>query len=69
MTGVSIIGIGMHPFGRFDGVTARQQATHAVRAALKDASLEWSDVQFACGVERERDVLLHQAQVEPGLVG
>jgi acetyl-CoA acetyltransferase len=53
MTGVSVLGIGMHPFGRFDGVSARQQATHAVRAALKDAALEWSDVQFACGGSRD----------------
>jgi len=46
---VAIVGIGMHPFGRHQGVSGRQQRAHAVRAALKDAGVSWADVQFAVG--------------------
>ena len=42
MSEVAIIGIGMHPFGRHDGVTGMEQGAVAVRAACKDAGLEWS---------------------------
>ena len=48
-SGVAIVGIGIHPFGRHPGVPARQQAVHATRAALRDAGVEWRDVQFAFG--------------------
>ncbi|MCW2498442.1 MAG: Propanoyl-CoA C-acyltransferase [Frankiales bacterium] len=50
---VAIIGIGIHPFGRTDGVSGRQQALHAVREALRDCSLDWSDMQFAVGGSRD----------------
>jgi len=46
---VAIIGIGIHPFGRTEGVTGRDQGIYAVRQALKDAGLEWEDMQFAYG--------------------
>ncbi|TLF98257.1 thiolase family protein [Nocardia cyriacigeorgica] len=46
---VAIIGVGMHPFGRFDGKTAMQMGTDAIRAALADAGVEWRDIQFAVG--------------------
>jgi acetyl-CoA C-acetyltransferase len=49
MTDVCIIGIGMHKFGRTDGVSGRQQGAHAVREALKDCGLQWEDMQFAFG--------------------
>ncbi|MFD1813555.1 thiolase family protein [Rhodococcus gannanensis] len=49
MNDVAIIGVGLHPFGRFEGVSAMQMGTHAIRAALADAGLEWKDVQFAVG--------------------
>ncbi|HEX6393460.1 MAG TPA: thiolase family protein [Acidimicrobiales bacterium] len=48
-TDVAIVGIGMHRFGRTDGVSGRAQGAHAVRAALRDAGIEWKDVQFAFG--------------------
>lgn len=48
MNEVAIIGVGMHPFGRFDK-TAMQMGTDAIRAALADAGLEWNDIQFAVG--------------------
>lgn len=46
---VAIIGVGLHPFGRFDGVSGRQQGAVAVREALKDAHLSWDAVQIAYG--------------------
>jgi acetyl-CoA acetyltransferase len=49
MTDVFIVGIGIHPFGRTDTRTGLQQGEFAVRAALADANLNWSDMQFAYG--------------------
>ncbi|MEM7221223.1 MAG: thiolase family protein [Pseudomonadota bacterium] len=46
---VAIIGIGIHKFGRTDGVTGIEQGIHAAREALKDAGLDWGDMQFAYG--------------------
>ena len=46
---VYIIGAGIHPFGRTDGRTGRDQGVFAVREALADAGLEWPDVEFAYG--------------------
>ena len=46
---VAIIGIGIHPFGRTEGVTGLEQGAHAVNAALKDAGIGWNDIQFAYG--------------------
>ena len=46
---VCIIGIGIHPFGRTPGMSGVDQGVFAVRQALKDAGLEWQDVQFAYG--------------------
>jgi acetyl-CoA C-acetyltransferase len=46
---VAIIGIGIHPFGRTDGVSGLDQGVYAARQALKDAGLEWQDMQFAYG--------------------
>ncbi len=46
---VAIIGIGIHPFGRTEGVTGLEQGVVAARQALKDTSLEWSNMQFAYG--------------------
>ena len=50
---VAIVGIGIHPFGRHDGVSARAMGVHAVRAALADAGVGWADVDFAYGGSRD----------------
>ena len=34
---VAIVGIGMHPFGRHDGVTGMEQGAVAIRNACADA--------------------------------
>ena len=46
---VAIVGIGIHPFGRTDGLTGLEQGVYAARKALDDAGLEWSDIEFAYG--------------------
>jgi acetyl-CoA C-acetyltransferase len=46
---VAIVGIGIHPFGRHDGVSGVAMGAHATRAALADAGVQWSDLQFAYG--------------------
>ncbi|MEP1469456.1 MAG: thiolase family protein [Halieaceae bacterium] len=46
---VAIVGIGIHPFGRTPSRSGLQQGAYAAREALKDAGIEWSDVQFAFG--------------------
>ncbi|HET9078434.1 MAG TPA: thiolase family protein [Acidimicrobiales bacterium] len=46
---VAIVGIGMHPFGRHEGVSGMAQGAYAARQALADAGIGWSDVQSAFG--------------------
>jgi acetyl-CoA acetyltransferase len=52
---VAIIGVGLHPFGRFPGVSAIEMGAIAIRRALADASVEWRDIQFAFGGSYEVD--------------
>lgn len=49
MSDVCIVGVGIHPFGRTDGLSGLDQGVFAVREALRDAGVEWGDVQFAYG--------------------
>ena len=49
MTDVAIVGIGMHQFGRTEGVSGQDQGVVAVRRALADAGAKWEDMQFAFG--------------------
>ena len=46
---VAIVGIGIHPFGRTPARSGLQQGAYAARLALKDAGIEWRDIQFAFG--------------------
>jgi acetyl-CoA C-acetyltransferase len=46
---VAIVGIGMHEFGRHEGVSGMDQGVIAVRRALADAGVQWDDMQFAFG--------------------
>ena len=45
---VAIIGVGLHPFGRFDK-TAIEMGAEAIQLALADAGIEWKDIQFGFG--------------------
>ena len=55
MPEVAIVGVGMHPFGRFPGKTALSMGAEAARAALADAGLSFADIQFAVGGSYEVD--------------
>ncbi|MFF0816904.1 thiolase family protein [Rhodococcus sp. NPDC003318] len=46
---VAIVGIGIHKFGRTEGVSGRDQGAYAARQALADAGVEFKDIQFAYG--------------------
>lgn len=46
---VAIVGIGMHPFGRNEGISGMDMGANAVRTALADAGVQWEDIQFAFG--------------------
>ena len=46
---VAVVGVGMHPFGRHEGVTGLQMAAIAARRALADAGVRWEEVDFAAG--------------------
>ena len=46
---VAIIGVGLHPFGRFEGKSAMEMGVDAIFAAVADAGVEWNDIQFATG--------------------
>ena len=49
MSGVYIVGAGIHPFGRTPERTGLLQGVFAVRQALGRAGLDWRDIQFAYG--------------------
>ena len=49
MNDVAIIGVGLHPFGRFGDKSAIDMAADAIENALGDAGIEWRDIQFAMG--------------------
>ena len=49
MEDVAIIGVGLHPFGRFPGKSAFDMGADAIRAALSDAGVTWDDIQIAFG--------------------
>jgi acetyl-CoA acetyltransferase len=49
MSDVFIVGIGIHRFGRTEGLSGMEQGVVAVRGALSDAGVAWPDIQFAYG--------------------
>jgi acetyl-CoA acetyltransferase len=46
---IAIVGAGLHPFGRHEGVSGLAMGVHAVRAALADAGVSWAEVEIAYG--------------------
>lgn len=44
---VAIVGVGLHPFGRYGQMQALEMGAAAARSALADASLDWSRVDTA----------------------
>jgi acetyl-CoA C-acetyltransferase len=53
MNDVAIIGVGLHPFGRFGAKSAMEMGAEAIQAALADAGIDWKDVQFGVGGSHE----------------
>ena len=51
---VAILGAGMHPWGKW-GRNFVEYGVVAAQAALADAGVEWSDVQFVSGGETVRN--------------
>jgi acetyl-CoA C-acetyltransferase len=47
-TNVAVIGIGLFPFGRHEGVSAMEMGVQAARRAMADAGVDWRDIQHAC---------------------
>jgi acetyl-CoA acetyltransferase len=50
---VAVLGVGMHPWGKW-GRNFVEYGVHAARAALKDAGVNWRDVQFISGAATMR---------------
>ena len=51
---VSVIGVGMHPWGKW-GKSFVEYGVHAARAALDDAGIPWTDVDFVSGGDTMRN--------------
>ncbi len=46
---IAIIGVGVYPFGRYPGKTFSDLGTVACRDALRDAGINWKDIQIVVG--------------------
>ena len=51
---VAVLGVGMHPWGKW-GRNFVEYGVKAARDALKDAGLEWTDIQFVAGGDTVRN--------------
>ena len=51
---VAVLGVGMHPWGKW-GRNFVEYGVKAARDALKDAGLEWTDVEFVAGGDTMRN--------------
>ncbi len=53
MRQVMVVGVGIHKFGRFPGKSAKEMGRDAAIMALKDAGMEWKEMQAVfCGNTR-----------------
>ncbi len=53
MRDVAVAGVGLHPFGKFEGKPLIKMLSEVVDMALKDAQMEWKDIQgIAAGSSR-----------------
>ena len=70
MTGVTVAGVGLHPFGRFDGVSTTDMGVVAVRAALREAGIGKGDFQAAfCGTAYGGVATGHKVLSRLGMTG
>jgi acetyl-CoA acetyltransferase len=70
MRGVVIAGVGMHPFGRFEGVSTTDMGVQAVRLALREAGVVKGGFQAAfCGTAYGGVATGHKVLSRLGLTG
>lgn len=71
MRDVMVLGVGVHPFGRFDGKSFEDIGQEAVKAALKDAGdMPWTDVQAGfCGTMHGGTGAGHRVLARVGMTG
>lgn len=71
MRDVMVLGVGVHPFGRFDGKSFEDIGQEAVKAALKDAGdMPWSDVEAGfCGTMHGGTGAGHRVLARVGMTG
>jgi acetyl-CoA acetyltransferase len=68
--GVVVAGVGMHPFGRFDGASTTDMGVIAVRAALREAGVGKGGFQAAfCGTAYGGVATGHKVLSRMGLTG
>ena len=51
---IAVLGVGMHPWGKW-GRNFAEYGVEAARAALADAAVEWRDIQFVAGADTMRN--------------
>ena len=67
---VDVAGVGMHPFGRFDGVSTTDMGVVAVRAALREAGVGKGGFQAAfCGTAYGGVATGHKVLSRLGMTG
>jgi acetyl-CoA acetyltransferase len=70
VNGVVIAGVGLHPFGRFDGVSTTDMGVIAVRAALREAGVAKGGFQAAfCGTAYGGVATGHKVLSRLGMTG
>jgi acetyl-CoA acetyltransferase len=70
VTGVVISGVGLHPFGRFEGVSTTDMGVIAVRAALREAGVGKGGFQAAfCGTAYGGVATGHKVLSRLGMTG
>jgi acetyl-CoA acetyltransferase len=70
MSRVSLVGVGMHPFGRFDGVSTTDMGVAAVRSALTEAGVGKGGFEAAfCGTAYGGVATGHKILSRLGLTG
>ncbi|MGZ4730320.1 MAG: thiolase family protein [Acidimicrobiales bacterium] len=70
MTPIQVAGVGIHPFGRFEGTSVTQMGVDAVRAALADAGVGRGGFQAAfCGAVYSGVAAGHKVLDAMGMTG
>lgn len=49
MSGIQIVGAGIHKFGRSEGMSGLAMGVAAIHSSLADAGVDWKDIQFVFG--------------------